>query len=208
MMNVPEALHCIGCGAELGLMPLPADGRLTGGCPCCPSVSLDAFANDGGVVYDCHSCGGQFVFHDVLSTMLSRQQKIAAAIPRRLRRENPLREAVVYRPCPVCRELMLRRNFGKVSGIIVDVCSIHGTWFDCGELARILSFVTHGGLELAQERRADEARRAANHSAQLGPAPTIDWSGNGDAGSIGLREMEEAAIAFVGWLSSLLKRTL
>jgi Zn-finger nucleic acid-binding protein len=57
---------------------------------------------------------------------------------------------------------MQRRNFGKTSGVIVDVCAQHGTWFDPGELSRVLAFVEAGGLA--------EARRY-----QLGlPKPTTD----------------------------------
>jgi hypothetical protein len=104
---------------------------------------------------------------------------------------------------------MLRRNFGKVSGIIVDVCTAHGTWFDCGELARILSFVVHGGLELAEERRAEEARRSERQLAQLGPTPAGSWSSDFETtSSPTLIDMEEAARAFVNWVASLLRKPL
>ncbi len=42
---------------------------------------------------------------------------------------------------------MSRMNFGTRSGIILDVCRTHGTWFDRGELEAVLSFVREGGLE-------------------------------------------------------------
>jgi len=42
---------------------------------------------------------------------------------------------------------MTRMNFGVRSGIILDVCRTHGTWFDGGELDAALSFVQAGGLE-------------------------------------------------------------
>jgi Zn-finger nucleic acid-binding protein len=42
---------------------------------------------------------------------------------------------------------MTRMNFGTRSGIILDVCRAHGTWFDRGELDAVLSFVRDGGLE-------------------------------------------------------------
>jgi hypothetical protein len=41
---------------------------------------------------------------------------------------------------------MNRKNFGAHSGIIVDVCREHGTWFDGDELAAALEFVRAGGL--------------------------------------------------------------
>jgi hypothetical protein len=59
---------------------------------------------------------------------------------------------------------------------------------------------------LAQEHRAEEARRAANHSAHLGPTSAVHWSSDVDAGSISFGDMEDAATAFIGWLSSLLRK--
>ena len=42
---------------------------------------------------------------------------------------------------------MARMTFGKRSGIVVDACHEHGTWFDAGELDGALAFVRAGGLE-------------------------------------------------------------
>lgn len=57
---------------------------------------------------------------------------------------------------------MNRLNFGKVSGVIVDVCKPHGTWFDAGELTRVVAFASAGGLERTRERerleRGDEQK--------------------------------------------------
>jgi len=64
----------------------------------------------------------------------------------------------LYRHCPRCREMMNRRNFGRRSGVIVDVCKEHGTWFDAHELDRILRWVRRGGEERAASRDAAEAR--------------------------------------------------
>jgi hypothetical protein len=42
---------------------------------------------------------------------------------------------------------MTPMNFGKRSGVVVDACRDHGTWFDAGELAAVLDFVRAGGIE-------------------------------------------------------------
>jgi Zn-finger nucleic acid-binding protein len=42
---------------------------------------------------------------------------------------------------------MARMTFGQRSGVIVDVCRAHGTWFDAGELDAVMAFVRGGGLE-------------------------------------------------------------
>ena len=49
-----------------------------------------------------------------------------------------LTEKIRYIPCPICHELMNRVNFANFSGVIVDVCREHGTWFDRDELRRAL----------------------------------------------------------------------
>jgi Zn-finger nucleic acid-binding protein len=56
---------------------------------------------------------------------------------------------------------MNRKNFAGVSGVILDVCKSHGTWFDQGELPRVLAFVAAGGLAHSKKREAEEQARAA-----------------------------------------------
>ena len=53
---------------------------------------------------------------------------------------------------------MNRRNYGKRSGVIVDVCRAHGVWFDNEELTRVLEFVRAGGLQETRRREAEELR--------------------------------------------------
>ena len=57
---------------------------------------------------------------------------------------------------------MNRINFARCSGVIVDICKGHGTWFDRDELSRIVEFVRGGGLEAARSKektQLEEARR-------------------------------------------------
>ena len=60
---------------------------------------------------------------------------------------------------------MNRTVFGKSSGVIVDVCKDHGTWFDARELTASIAFVERGGLAVVEkrerERKEEAARRAA-----------------------------------------------
>jgi hypothetical protein len=44
---------------------------------------------------------------------------------------------------------MQRRNFGKRSGVIVDVCGKHGVWLDADELEAVAAFIERGGLAAA-----------------------------------------------------------
>jgi Zn-finger nucleic acid-binding protein len=74
---------------------------------------------------------------------------------------------VRYLKCPLCDELMNRVNFGRRSGVIVDVCTAHGTWFDAGELTRAIAFVARGGLEESRRRESEEKRELARTAARL-----------------------------------------
>ena len=56
-----------------------------------------------------------------------------------------------YRACVRCGVLMYKRNFKKISGVVIDVCNDHGIWLDKGELDQIRCFIANGGLEKYQE---------------------------------------------------------
>ena len=68
---------------------------------------------------------------------------------------------VRYSPCPECTQLMNRINFARCSGVIVDICKGHGSWFDHEELTRIVEFIRAGGLDAARakEKAAIEEER-------------------------------------------------
>jgi len=55
------------------------------------------------------------------------------------------KENVKYRNCPVCSCMMARRNFGRRSGVVMDVCPNHGTWLDGGEISQLIKWSTAGG---------------------------------------------------------------
>jgi Zn-finger nucleic acid-binding protein len=65
---------------------------------------------------------------------------------------------VSYVRCPDCDAVMNRQNYGKRSGVVVDVCRDHGIWFDDRELTRVLEFVRAGGLERTRQLEAEELR--------------------------------------------------
>jgi Zn-finger nucleic acid-binding protein len=65
-------------------------------------------------------------------------------------------EKIRYAPCPQCGQLMNRINFARCSGVIVDVCKGHGTWFDRDELSNIVQFIRGGGLEVSRQKEKRE----------------------------------------------------
>jgi Zn-finger nucleic acid-binding protein len=80
-------------------------------------------------------------------------------------------EKVVYLKCPDCGRHMHRRNFGKVSGVIVDECHDHGVWLDCDELGKIAAFVASGGVAYGRKLEAEEAASATKPAMNV-PMPT------------------------------------
>jgi len=92
---------------------------------------------------------------------------------------------VRYVSCPVCGELMNRRNYGAASGVVIDACRKHGLWLDGGELGHILKWAKAGGrihdAEKKAQRSASEARekRVAQRTSE---ALWDGFSGGSDAG--------------------------
>jgi Zn-finger nucleic acid-binding protein len=186
VMNAADGLRCSGCGRALGLEPLSLPSDLA--CPECRRP-FSGFGGTAGRLSECTGCGGQFVEHALLRDLLERREVFHSALPRPPR-ENPMAGSVRYRPCPSCTAMMNRKNFGDSSGIVVDVCSKHGIWFDAGELPRVLAFVEAGGLERARRRkREDDERRAREARAQavvMTPLTAqnqpVEWLDLGQAG--------------------------
>ena len=170
-LNFPDDLHCRGCGQELGLALVEEGSEQA--CPDC-KLPLQSFKAGAGLLLSCVRCGGQMVGHGLLRALLEQREVLGSAVPSPADapRGNPLAEPVRYRPCPSCQQLMNRKNFGGASGIIVDVCVRHGTFFDAGELPRVLEFVRRGGLAHARAT----LQNAAPPSASLGLLPNVNQS--------------------------------
>lgn len=115
-------------------------------------------------VQACDACSGAWVDRRTLGELVRNAVSAAEArgnsepVPR-----LPVADPVVYRGCPSCGQMMHRRNFGRVSGVVVDDCRTCGTWFDAGELEAVLAFVSAGGLALSEafERRESEREQVS-----------------------------------------------
>lgn len=125
-------------------------------CPGC-HTDLHAVALGASNVHECARCEGLWVdvetFQEICADREQQAAVLGGAAPDPL--SAPLHLAlddVRYRPCPVCRKLMNRANFSDRSGIIIDLCRGHGTWFDRDELRRIVEFIRAGGLEASRAR--------------------------------------------------------
>jgi Zn-finger nucleic acid-binding protein len=113
-------------------------------CPRCAQVLKDASASE----LVCGACQGVFVEHAELAIRIRAERpSLPPSVSARHARSRPPEPTVRYGRCPKCGDVMTRVNFGARSGIVVDVCYEHGTWFDRGELQAALEFVREGGLE-------------------------------------------------------------
>lgn len=157
-LQTPGSFACGRCGQALELEPVL--DATDAPCPRCMTpleAGGHAVPGDDPRVHECPRCGGMFVPKPVLAEILARaevegpfRQTAPAKIP-------PLDE-VRYLSCPQCKTSMNRVNFGKSSAVIVDVCRKHGTWFDAGELTRVVLFAAGGGLARLRAREAEEKR--------------------------------------------------
>jgi hypothetical protein len=98
---------------------------------------------------------------------------------------------------------MVRWNFGRSSGVAVDVCNQHGIWFDAQELAHVMRWIRSGNMQAAQGDifRLRQSSLAAR-SAQLRPprradAPMLDAGGDTASGEFVLAADVVATIASV-----------
>jgi Zn-finger nucleic acid-binding protein len=153
-LNAIGESECAQCGTALELEAELVPTKLL-----CPRGcgALSAAAD----VFECVRCGGLFVSKEALAGLVDRHQ---GAAPRAsFTPPAPAPDHVTYLPCPTCNVRMNRTVFGRSSGVIVDVCKAHGTWFDARELTASLAFVERGGLALVAkreaERKAEEARQ-------------------------------------------------
>jgi Zn-finger nucleic acid-binding protein/ribosomal protein L40E len=156
--NPEHARHCTACG--IAFLPQPV--RTKAGpisCPVCADAKLAARQIGGMWVDECPSCLGLWAPGDVMDRLVERVRERRAtaattASPESERRA-PWQERVAYRRCPECGATMLRKNFGRRSGVILDWCGSHGTWLDANEMEDVAAFVLAGGLERAPVRATD-----------------------------------------------------
>lgn len=164
-LHGPGAFACGRCGQALALEPL--FDAVDAPCPRC-RAPLEAAASGDSPLRECPRCGGIFVPKDALAEILARAE-VGGAVREPSVARPAFAGEVRYLPCPMCHASMNRVNFGRASGVIVDVCAAHGTWFDAGELTRAVAFASNGGLEKTRarehaERRQGEVRGAVLHA--------------------------------------------
>ncbi len=192
-----EAKYCGQCGADV-LVPACADRdgdaeKLH--CPRCVTTVLVGRLIGGVLLDECPTCRGTFVDVSALEGILKDRRHTKAqamltelvppgtsgsfAVPNVQPDVQP--DGPMYVKCPECHKLMNRRSFALGSGVIVDVCRAHGTWFDKNELSQVVEFALGGGLERA-ERIAEERRKTEVQEQRTSQAFTAMREGQASSG--------------------------
>jgi Zn-finger nucleic acid-binding protein/predicted RNA-binding Zn-ribbon protein involved in translation (DUF1610 family) len=146
--------HCPWCGedAETGSPSEKAEGK----CPRCNIDFLLVEVNKN-LINECSSCGGLWVNNNTFQKICSDQEERQAILdfnPELMKASgiSAVQSGRAYVPCPVCKQLMNRRQFAGCSGVIIDSCKAHGAWFDRNELRQIVQFIQAGGLNKARKK--------------------------------------------------------
>jgi Zn-finger nucleic acid-binding protein len=112
--------------------------------------------------YDiCPSCGGMWLDRDEFHRA-TREAEVYGRIGKEISKQEyllaPANDNCGYIPCVRCGKLMNRKNFARISGVIIDECSVHGVWLDAGELNKMQHFIADGGLERSQDREIEKTK--------------------------------------------------
>jgi len=150
--------HCQRCGAAAAV-PEVAEAK-DRKCPRCQTDMAYVTVGSNGV-HECERCFGLWLDVASFEKICADREQQSAVLG--FASHDPAHAAadtnkVKYVPCPVCSRLMNRMNFARCSGVIVDICKQHGTWFDRDELSRIVEFIHGGGLEASRVREKEEIR--------------------------------------------------
>ena len=162
-----DASYCMECGVEVRPQALAAIPDKA--CPRCQGVLGNRCVGDTSVV-ECTSCAGLWftpeTFEDLCARAEAGDRSVSVFNTPSTAQTTGMNSAVTYLPCLSCDDLMIRRNYGQSSGVIIDVCGKHGVWLDHREIEKILAFIQQGGLMNTRRREVArleaDARRARN----------------------------------------------
>lgn len=193
-----DKIFCTYCGARNDVdlddfKPFNARPLQSRPCPVCHDDmrTIDVGKKVPFLIERCDSCYGLFFDKNELEEMIETSVKGGKNVDIGLLTElveNPRYvDVVVYRRCPVCKKHMQRKNYGRRSGVIMDVCADHGVWLDPGELRQIMEWVGAGGMTRAhqlkrerQERLARRQRHYPDHPHRSSPSRQDSYRSYGD----------------------------
>ncbi len=153
-------------------------------CPGC-QIKLVVTSVGGLDMHQCERCGGLWLAAERFESLASEREKRNLALPVAQAGGAPrIKVPITYRPCPVCKKLMNRYNYARISGVILDSCKHHGLWFDHDELRQCLAFIEKGGLDQSRQRELQhlETERRAAEQAKVQAQMSMNMSVPTDTG--------------------------
>ncbi|HYF49751.1 MAG TPA: zf-TFIIB domain-containing protein [Planctomycetota bacterium] len=212
-----DANYCVECGLRINPQSL-TDAKTKLQCPRC-KVPMGTHKVGGVELTECGSCAGVWLGVELFDQICkSKETQSVATVGlkkarggRRTVFELSADEQVKYVPCPKCSNLMNRRNFARVSGVIIDTCRDCGVWLDNQELGRIIQFINSGGLEKTRDIEAREradAERAAKSKPAVASLPLGSESKSTFSLSLGRRTSTKGdllAVAIEGVVTGVLR---
>ncbi len=162
-----ETRQCEHCGKDVNVQsvicPL-CGGRIRenvlSSMPVCPRCEIPLVPHaQGGEAYDiCKACGGQWLDRVEFKLATRESEVYSQEVPKTEYLRAPPKDPLTYIPCVRCGKIMNRKNFSKISGVLIDECGKHGVWLDAGEMEKIRHFIADGGLERAQDMKVEKNR--------------------------------------------------
>ena len=195
--------HCPHCGAAAAQATAAELSVLK--CPRC-RVDMKSIMLGTIALRECEQCLGLWVEVAAFEKICADREEQSAVLGTASPSPSPSHQApsadmekIRYVPCPQCSQLMNRINFARCSGVIVDICKGHGTWFDPDELSGIVQFIRSGGLEVSRQKEKHELefQREQLRTEQL-------MAANRDT-SLGRYTLEEDRISGLSAAGGLLK---
>ena len=194
---------CPRCGVKAERKVGP-DTRLE--CPKCKNKTLRAVALGHTPLNECERCHGLWIEASTFETICTDRERQSVVLGGASTVFTPgkrhLEAKIQYVRCPECRELMHRVNFAKCSGVIIDVCKRHGSWFDRDELQHIVEFIRGGGLETARAKEKVELEQARRRLEAARAAQGTSWDPRDRRPSVFMEgDLVDIAGTFVGLFS-------
>jgi len=185
-----DAAFCVDCGIKINPQKLDAV-RSDMPCPRC-TAPLQKRTLEGLGIFECAGCAGLWLPADTFECICKNKEAMTAVArgagmtgAKRMRFEMSSEEKVKYIPCPACKSLMNRRNFGGISGVIMDTCRHCGVWLDDKELGLIVRFIDAGGMDKSRDAEKRHREHTEKMRTKVPPslsgAPMTFWEPKCDA---------------------------
>ncbi len=156
-----RAKFCSSCGeTAIKIDALPLAARLF-----CPrdGGELSGFQLGDYRISKCNACFGVWISKEEFRRIVDAKAE-GVEIDGEYARRSKFDSELKYISCPECAKQLARRNYERVSGVIIDTCEEHGVWLDVHELEDVANFLKKGGKhQAASARKAEEKRLKSEH---------------------------------------------